>query len=505
MFFFAYFRGFKFKKNEIRNFILYIRKVFRIFIPMKEKVTLLTWMAVNNDPDVLKSLLSHFEKTYEISQILYLYQNQHLSILNKVKPLSPVLTPIEVVVKNPTQHKEIYDIIKNQIISKVEGAKNLVINVSSGTPAMHAVWLILYAAGAFPTGTRLVSSQKNRITGATFCDDVDFPISTYLGELRKYEKENPKERSYNPEAKSTVRRNALEKVKVYSRVQGVPLLLLGERGIGKSHLVESFIAPIKEKEVVTLACGSLDSSLAESTMFGHKKGAFTGANDSRKGLLKEADGKILFLDEIQDLPKSVQRKLVRTLQDKKHRYRPLGSDTEETANVEIVCASNLSEDELRKKLDPDFYDRISFYTVELPPLRECREDLQDDWAKTWETTRLESSPLEVPMDPALKDFLQTSSLSGNFRNLQSLAYQIIAWNGTKSIAEILQDLSFEEKADAENKARISDYENLSWKEATKRFQRDLAENACRKYKTQIAAADALDCTTKTLQNALKEE
>lgn len=145
--------------------------------------------------DVLKSLLSHFEKTYEISQILYLYKNQHLSILNKVKPLSPVLTPIEVVVKNPTQHKEIYDIIKNQIISKVEGAKNLVINVSSGTPAMHAVWLILYAAGAFPTGTRLVSSQKNRITGATFCDDVDFPISTYLGELRKYEKENPKERS----------------------------------------------------------------------------------------------------------------------------------------------------------------------------------------------------------------------------------------------------------------------------------------------------------------------
>jgi len=472
---------------------------------MKGKITLLTWMAVNNDPDALESLIKHLKKKYEIGQILYLYQKEHVEKLDGVKPLSPVLTPIEVAVKNPTVHRDIYGIIKSRIIPEIAGVRNLVINVSSGTPAMHAVWLILYAAGEFPVGTRLISSQKNRATGATSCDNVDFPISTYLGELRKYEKENPGEGSYNPEAKSEARRQALERVRVYSRVQGVPLLLLGERGIGKSHLVESFIAPIKEKEVVTLACGSLDSTLAESTIFGHRKGAFTGANEDRKGLLKEADGKILFLDEIQDLPKSVQRKLVRTLQDKEHRYRSLGRDKEETANVEIVCASNLPEDELRKKLDPDFYDRISFYTVELPPLRKCREDLLDDWARTWETVRLKSSPEEIPMDRALKDFLMTSGLSGNFRNLQSLAYQIIAWEGKKSLAEILQGVSFEEKSEeGPDEPELSGCGDLSWKEATKRFQRKLAESACCRYKTQGAAADALGCTAKTLQNALKE-
>lgn len=226
----------------------------------------------------------------------------------------------------------------------------------------------------------------------------------------------------------------------------------------------------------------------------------------RRGLLKEADGKILFLDEIQDLPKSIQRKLVRTLQDKEHRYRSLGKDKEETANVEIVCASNLSENELRKKLDPDFYDRISFFTVELPPLRRCREDLLEDWAKTWKTTRLESSPEQVPMNRALKNFLMTSSLSGNFRNLQSLAYQIIAWNGKKTITEILQDISFEdEKINNNDVIKISINEKLSWKEATKQFQSKLAEYACHKYKSQIEASNALDCTTKTLQNALKEK
>lgn len=490
----------------IKKIIRIGRKIFRIFIPMKPKITLLTWMAVNNDPDALKSLIKHLEKKYEIGRILYLYQKELAKKLNEVKPLSSVLMPIEVAVKNPTVHKDIYSTIKGLIIPQLANIKNLVINVSSGTPAMHAVWLILYAAGEFPVGTRLISSQKNRTTGKTSCDNVDFPISTYLSELRKYEKENPDEGSYNPEAKSEARRRALERIRVYSRAQGVPLLLLGERGIGKSHLVESFIAPIKEKKVVTLACGSLDSTLAESTIFGHKKGAFTGANEDRRGLLKEADGKILFLDEIQDLPKSIQRKLVRTLQDKEHRYRSLGKDKEETANVEIVCASNLSEDELRKRLDPDFYDRISFFTVELPPLRRCREDLLEDWAKTWKTTRLESSPEQVPMDRALKNFLMTSSLSGNFRNLQSLAYQIIAWNGKKTITEILQDISFEdEKINNNDVIKISINEKLSWKEATKQFQSKLAEYACHKYKSQIEASNALDCTTKTLQNALKEK
>ena len=473
---------------------------------MRKKITLLTWMAVGHDPDALESLIGNLERNYEITQILYLYQKEHVEKLDGVRPLSRVLTPIEVAVKNPTVHKDVYNIIKNQIIPRIEGKKDLVINVSSGTPAMHAVWLILYAAGAFPDGTRLVSSQRNPKNRETSCDDVDFPIDTYLSELRKYEKENPKEAYYGPDSKSKARRDALEKIRVYASVQGVPLLLLGERGTGKSRLVESHIRKFKNKEAVMVACGSLDSTLADSAIFGHAKGSFTGALADRKGYLEEANNGILFLDEIQDLPRSVQRKLLRTLQDKSHRYRRVGEDRERTANVELVCASNLPERELRQRLDPDFYDRISFYKVTLPPLRECREDVLDDWKKIWNTVKLGNSPEEAPMDAALREFLMTSSLSGNFRSLQMIAYQFVAWQDKKTTKEILEETSFEEAVPGNNldDALLDEFCGMSWDGATERFKYLLAEYACKKFGTKSLAADKLGCSTRTLLNALKK-
>ena len=93
----------------------------------------------------------------------------------------------------------------------------------------------------------------------------------------------------------------------------MPLLVLGERGTGKTRIVATLVPELKRRpgNVVTLACGGLDSSLADSMLIGHRKGAFTGAVGDRPGLLAEADDGILFLDEVQDLPKAAQRKLVR--------------------------------------------------------------------------------------------------------------------------------------------------------------------------------------------------
>ena len=470
-------------------------------------VTLLTWSSENHDPEVIKNVLKDLKKANHIvNKVYYLYQSFQKNKLEKIKQEYPCLEPICIELDKPTDHKKIYDEIRNNVLPIVVKEQNLFINISPGTPAMHAVWLILYAAGAFPKGTRLVSSQRNPKTGETFCDDVDFPISTYLSELRKYEKENPNEPYYEPEAKSKARQEALEKIRIFASVQGVPLLLLGERGTGKSRLVESYIATIKKKKVVTVACGTLDSTLAESAIFGHKKGAFTGASESRKGYLEEADGKILFLDEIQDLPRNVQRKLLRTLQDKDHRYRILGDSKETKANVELVCASNLTERELRQKLDPDFYDRISFYKVVLPPLRECRGDIFDDWNEVWKTVRLDSSPAKAPMDDVLKKFLTASNLPGNFRSLQTIAYQFIAWQDKKTTKDILDDISFNDGSTANhfNIEDFAEFQNLSWSNATKHFQHLLAEYTCNKYETQGIAAQKLGCTTKTLQNALKE-
>ena len=99
---------------------------------------------------------------------------------------------------------------------------------------------------------------------------------------------------------------------------------------------------------------------------------------------------------------------------------------------------------------------------------------------------------------------KTSKLSGNFRTLQSIAYQFIAWNGKKTIAEILKDLPADDSPNVTfDVGEFSEFQNLTWKEATKFFQQKLAEYSCGKYGTQEAAAQKLDCTSKTLQNAMK--
>jgi len=114
------------------------------------------------------------------------------------------------------------------------------VNVSPGTPAMHAVWLTLYAAGALQPGTRLWSSQK--VPGEpTRIDEVDFPLSTYLGEIRRARAAAPTIAQYELEPRSNARRAAFEHLALYARLHGAPLLILGERGTGKSRLVESVV------------------------------------------------------------------------------------------------------------------------------------------------------------------------------------------------------------------------------------------------------------------------
>ncbi|WP_295097634.1 sigma 54-interacting transcriptional regulator [uncultured Fibrobacter sp.] len=484
---------------------------------MKKKITVLTWMATKNDPGALKSLLSHLKEKHEIAEVLYIYQKdlidsdedatEKFEAAKKVYPL----TTIGVHVKDPTNHQEIYDIVNDKIVPMVQNETNLVINISSGTPAMHSIWLLLFALEKFPDGTRLINSQIKRKKGETTCEDVKFslPLKSLFTELRKYEKENPNKPIYK-ETKSKIRKKALENLKTYSEIPGVPILLLGERGTGKSRVVESHIASVKNKPVTALVCGSLDSTLLESKLFGHKAGSFTGAIKDVDGLLKTANNGILFLDEIQDMPKNVQRRLLQVIQDPEHHYRVLGATEESKTNIEIVCASNLPEKELRQRLDPDFYDRISFFKVTLPPLRECREDIHTDWQEVWtKTVRLESSPEEAPEDDMLMNYLKTSNLYGNFRSLQMIAYQLIAWRpweGKKTIKEILEEIPPEEDVSDKNPdgVNLDEFSEMSWGSAVDRFQHMLAEYSCKKYGSQKKAAEKLDCTTKTLQLALKK-
>ena len=156
----------------------------------------------------------------------------------------------------------------------------------------------------------------------------------------------------------------------------IGVLILGENGTGKEHVAEKIHAQSTRQKgpFVAIDCGMLTRELAASELFGHEKGAFTGATTGKKGCMAEADGGTLFLDEVGNLPAEVQQKLLRALQTKC--YRPTGCTRERKADVRIVAATN---ENLEKAVEEgrfrrDLYHRLKEFVIKIPPLRECREE-----------------------------------------------------------------------------------------------------------------------------------
>lgn len=466
--------------------------------------TLLTWHSRNHGLEVLTNAVALLkEHGHAIGKVIYLCPKS--APFRADRSLKGLQLEVKTVsVTDPSSHEEIYRAVSQEILPLVRDEPGLMINVSPGTPAMHSVWLMLHAGGAFPTGTQLWSSQKEGKDGRVRIDPVVFPISTYLAEIREAASARSPVAQYDPEARSPLRRRAFEDLVRYAGVMGAPLLVLGERGTGKTRLVETLVSSIKRrKNVVTVPCGALDSSLAESELFGHVKGAFTGAEANRKGLLGNADGGILFLDEVQDLPGGVQRKLIRFLQDRKRQYRQVGGDREIATDVEVVCASNVSLAELVERLAPDLFDRLSHLIVTLPPLRDCREDLPDDWARVWHELRTTTeTPADAPDRPELLDAMAEHPLPGNLRDLQRLAVLITAWwRGHTETDAINRALSGWRSA---HKPMEDDGDSQVWgsgsrRERIRQFRRRLALRAKAQHGTWRQAAKALGCDERTLR------
>ena len=465
------------------------------------KDVLLCWHAKRAGFEVLiQAIKSLKEKNILIGKVFYLIQQGSEPEFEDVRGVEVQVVPVRL--RGPTQHAEIYAQIKERVIPLLDTVEGTIhINVSPGTPAMHAVWLVLHAGSAFPKATRLWSSQRNHDDNRTWIEAVEFEVSTYLSEIRQTQRNNSPQAAYDPEAKSIARRDALTKLKRYAAVQGAPLLILGERGTGKTRLVESFVPHLKQRtDVVSLACGGLDSSLAESLLFGHAKGAFTGAAKERRGLLDQANGGVLFLDEVQDLPSGVQRKLVRVFQDRQRRFRRIGDDSERSVDVELVCASNLPLDKLRERLDDDLFDRLSHLAVRIPPLRECREDLRQDWSNVW-TENGHLSEVKEPWSPTMSDVLRTHALPGNLRDLQRLAVLITAWipgnKPEKAIDEAMKEWATWGRSDRSKAQQLfgsgTRSQRIDW------FKSELAQWAHKEHQTWESAAQFLGCNEGTLR------
>ncbi len=156
-----------------------------------------------------------------------------------------------------------------------------------------------------------------------------------------------------------------------------PVLILGESGTGKELVARSihFSGPLRDCPFVAVDCGSLVPSLIESELFGYVKGAFTGANKSKEGLLSTAEGGTVFLDEIGELPVDLQSKLLRALQEKE--IRPVGGTRPVPINVRILAATNrdLEQAVANGTFRRDLYFRLNVLSLRIPPLRQRKQDI----------------------------------------------------------------------------------------------------------------------------------
>lgn len=175
---------------------------------------------------------------------------------------------------------------------------------------------------------------------------------------------------------SGVFRDVVDKIPRLARCNAC-VLITGETGTGKEMCARAihYLSPREREPFVPVNCGAIPGELIENELFGHERGAFTDARKTQTGLIREAGGGSLFLDEIDSMPPQAQVKLLRFLQEKE--YRPLGSSKSFVADVRIIAATNANLDGALKdgRLRQDLFYRLNVITLTLPPLRDRREDI----------------------------------------------------------------------------------------------------------------------------------
>ena len=295
-----------------------------------------------------------------------------------------------VTIAGPTDYKSIYEVVDGEIGRILDSRRGIELNIhlSPGTPAMAAIWVLL-GKSKYPARFWQTYSGKAWKTEIPF----DLTLDVLPEVLRSADAPFHHLISRGPgqvdgfqsiAGDSSAIRLAVGRAQ-RAAFRDVSVLLLGESGTGKELFARAIHAASarRNKPFEVLNCAALPEQLLESELFGHTRGAFTGANRDRDGAFRRADGGTLFLDEIGECQPAIQAKLLRVLQappstlPTTREFHPVGSDKPVRADVRIVAATNrnLPVEIQSGQFRGDLYYRLAAITIQLPPLRERKADI----------------------------------------------------------------------------------------------------------------------------------
>lgn len=350
--------------------------------------------------------------------------------------------PIEshaVTLSGPTNFEEIYRAAE-RVLSKL-GAKGtggaLTFHLSPGTPAMAAVWILL-AKTRYPA--RLIESSREQGVKEV---RVPFELSAEFFPAADKQSDDALTRLMQgmpPEApafSSIVHQCASMKrvVAMAHRLalRDVPLLIQGESGTGKELFARAIhqASPRVGRPFVAVNCGAIPQDLIDAELFGHEKGAFTGANAARVGYFEAADGGTLFLDEVGELPLASQVRLLRVLQERE--VTRIGATKAKSLDLRVIAATNrvLTDEMHEGRFREDLFHRLAVGVLVLPPLRERKGDLSllIDSILSHINAEAAKQPgyKHKKLDSSARNLLLRQSWPGNIRELHNALLRASIW------------------------------------------------------------------------------
>ena len=281
------------------------------------------------------------------------------------------------------------------------------------------------------------------------------------------------------------------------------VLISGESGTGKELVAQTIheLSPRRAKPFVAVNCAAIPETLMESEVFGHERGAFTGAIERRVGCFELADGGTLLLDEIGEMPSATQAKLLRVLEDSK--VRRLGSKSEISVDVRVLAATNKVPEEAVAKgqLRSDLYFRLNVVHIVLPPLREHPEDLEELTTALLNDLNRKHNRAVKDVDGEVLQAFRRHHWPGNVRELRNVLERMLVTcpGGHLTVHELPR--GFGHPGVVEGGAELRLRPGMTVAEAERRL---IFETLASTQKNKTRAAELLGISLKTLHNKLKE-